>query len=112
MLITAGCSATPERENRVPPESPSAQDALKFGGVVLPTSAEVLGVARDTGIDQTPPGGAAPAVRRRHEPVVGFELHRAAGARPGPLREGPGGRVLVDRTDPATSTVHLRLFTT
>lgn len=141
VMLMAGCSSTPEQENRVPPETPSTQDALKFGGIVLPASAEVLGVAHDAGVDERyrmalrmPSGDVAALLSASkftapltpdpgpytQEPVQGFDLGKATDVVAADDSLPPGGdrkqtvfrQVLVDRTDPATATVHLWLFTT
>lgn len=140
-LLMAGCTTAPDRENGMPPQSPSADEAQKFGGIVPPASAKVLGVAHDAGIDERyrlvlgmPPGDVANLLSAsgftaplvpdagpyNDDFVTGFDLSKASDVVATEDSLGPSGgrkqtvfrKVLVDRTDPASSVVHLWLFTT
>jgi hypothetical protein len=140
-LLMAGCSSTPEQENRMPPASPSAEDALKFGGIALPASAKVLGVTYEAGIDEryrvtiSVPPGDVPALLSASkfstalmpdpgpytkDPLDGFDLTKATDVVAADDTLPPEGdrkqtvvrQVVVDRTDPANSIVHLWMFTT
>jgi hypothetical protein len=113
-------------------------EALRFGGIVAPASARVLGVQYESGIDQlyriaidpdsipsllsasrfTPPleTGSRPSMR----PVDGFGLGPATAVSSASDTLAPEGdrkntierQVAVDRSDPAKPLVHLWLFTT
>lgn len=115
-------------------------EALRFGGIVLPTSAKVLGVQHDKGIDQryrlaieidpdslpmllsgsrfTTP--LEPDTGPFMEPIAGFDLKAATTVSSVDDSLAPDGertstvfrRVAVDRSDPAKSVVHMWLFTT
>lgn len=115
-------------------------DAIRFGGVVLPTSAKVLGVQHDKGIDQryrlaieinsdslqsllsgsgfiTP---LEPDSGPFMQPIEGFDLKAATAVSSATDSLAPDGertstvfrQVAVDSSDPAKPVVHMWLFTT
>jgi len=115
-------------------------EALQFGGIVLPPSAQILGVQYDKGIDQryrlaiaadpgsveallsgsgfTTPLEADPGPFMA--PVDGFDLTSATAVSSTNDTLAPQGertstvfrRVAIDRSDPAQLVVHMWLFTT
>lgn len=115
-------------------------EALRFGGIVLPPSARVLGVQYDKGIDQryrlavgiepnsveTLLSGSGFTTALEPDPgpfmapVEGFDLATATAVSSTSDTLAPHGertstvfrRVAVDRSDPADPVVHLWLFTT
>ena len=116
------------------------QQALRFGGIVLPPSAKVLGARDENGQDQLyvlaivlepdeidvllSDSGFTARLRAGErvfmQPVEGFELGSGTDVASGDDRL-PAGRerahgvnrtVLVDRSDPTAPVVHLWLFTT
>jgi hypothetical protein len=138
-LVTA-CSTTPPQENRMSQSQSApatAEEALRFGGISLPPSGKVLGSQHDKGIDERyrvvfsiPAGDVEkllagskfvtpldPDAGPFQGSVDGFELSKAKSVRSGEDNVQVGGhtvfrQVAVDESDPATSVVHLWLFTT
>jgi hypothetical protein len=142
------CSYEPRQEGRmsqsgstqVATDQPTIDEALRFGGIVLPPSAKVLGVQIDKGIDvryrlaievspDTVPvllsrsGFNAPLVSASGpfmEPVDGFDLKAATvvfstdDSLPAnsARRNTVFRRVAVDRSNPTKSMVYLWLFAT
>ncbi len=135
LAAAVGCGVTQ-------PEPTSSQavaaDALAFGGIVLPPSAEVLGARGDKGIDQlyvlaisvdrsgvdalltgsqfTTP--LQPGRRVRMSPLDGFDPDNgtdiASAQDRRPVDGGPAvsREVLVDLSDPQKPVVHWWVFTT
>lgn len=121
-------------------EPATIEDALRFGGIVLPSSARVLGVQHDKGIDQryrlaigldsssvetllSGSGFSAPLEPDPGPfmaPIDGFDLTKASAVSAtndtlAPTEERPNTvfrQVAVDYSDPASPVVHLWLFTT
>ena len=121
-------------------QSPSADEALKFGGIVATPSIEVLGVQHDAGIDQryqvvlavSPAqvgkllsessftASLVPDLGPFDATVDGFDLSKATDVVSAEDSLPPAGdrqqtvfrHIVVDRTDPAKSIVHLTLFST
>jgi hypothetical protein len=144
----AACSAGAGKEDSVSErgttesstEPAAVQEALRFGGVVLPPSAQVLGVREERGQDQlyvlaieVPPGSVdslltgsgftaelQPGERVFMPAVEGFYPNSGTEIASGEDRLPAGGEraqgvnrtVLVNRSDPAAPIVHLWLFTT
>ncbi|WP_216212959.1 hypothetical protein [Amycolatopsis aidingensis] len=148
-LALAGCGQGSTGDDRVPERSAGetattdqgvVQEAVAFGGLAVPTDAEVLGVQHQSGIDDmyvlafaTPPdsieamltgSGFSTALtpgREVHQrPVDGLEFGTGDEIASGQDVLAPGeGRtqrvnrkVLVDRADPDRPVVHWWLFTT
>ncbi len=140
-VLVAGCTPTPEEQDRTPAPSQSADDALRFGGIVLPASAKVLGTSYERGIDQlyrlvlsTPSSDVSALLSASRftaplvpdpgpytwKPMDGFDLSKATDVvaaddslpPEGDRKQTVNRQVFVDRTDPANSIVHLWLFTT
>jgi hypothetical protein len=116
------------------------EEALRFGGIVLPSSARVLGVQHDKGIDrryriaigldadsvETLLSGSGFSTPLEPDPgpfmapIDGFDLTKAGAVSAtsdslAPTDERPSTvfrQVAVDRSDPASPVVHLWLFTT
>jgi len=145
--ITA-CGTEPGREDRmrqpgsteVTTDPAAIEEALQFGGIVLPPSARVLGVQHDKGIDQryrlaigidpqsveallSGSGFATPLEPDPGPfmaPVDGFGLTTSATVSSTSDTLAPQGertrtvfrRMALDRSDPAEPVVHLWLFTT
>lgn len=127
-------------EQPATPDPALVAEALQFGGIALPAGATVLGVERDRGIDRmyrlavrVEPDGVSrlladssfitPLRAGRQvfmTPVAGFALDGNRNVASGQDRFVPAGgsaatitrEVLVDRSDPSVSVVHLWLFTT
>jgi hypothetical protein len=124
-----------------PSSAPATADAaLKFGGIVPPPSAKVLGVQHDKGMDEryrvvlsVDPGEAGtllsasgftapltPDAGPFQASVDGFDLTKATDVVSAEDSLPPSGdrghtvfrQVAVDRSDPAKSIVHLWMFTT
>lgn len=117
-----------------------ASEALTFGGIVLPPSAKVLAADADKGIDQLytlalevdPPSVEALLSRSRFttpltpgrkvfmEPAPGYEPNNSTDIASAQDRLLPEGErihtvtreILIDRSNPVKSIVHLWLFTT
>lgn len=142
------CSPVFDKENRVSErgtagastEPAAVQEALRFGEVVLPPSAKVLGVREEGGqdklfvlaialaageIDDLLSGSGFTAQLRPGErvfmpPVEGFDPNSGADIASGEDRlpadgertHGVDRTVLVNRSDPAAPIVHMWLFTT
>lgn len=115
-------------------------EAVRFGGIVLPISAKVLGVQHDKGIDesyrlvieidsnslQTLLSGSGfttplePDPGPFMQPIKGFDLQAATAVSSVNDSLAPDGErtstvfrhVAVDRSDPAKPVVHMWLFTT
>lgn len=118
----------------------TVDEALRFGGIVLPPSAQVLGVEHEKGIDELYLIAIAIDPDAVEELLSGSGLTAALEAGPGTVMAPVDGldletatdvsstrdtlapegertstvfrRVAVDRSDPATPVVHLWLFTT
>lgn len=142
------CTAEPGQEDRmrqpgstgVTTDQAVIDEAMRFGGIVLPPSARVLGVQHDKGIDQryrlalridpnsveTLLSGSGfttplePDPGPFMAPVDGFDLTTAATVSSTSDMLAPQGerastvfrRVVVDRSNAAEPVVHLWLFTT
>jgi hypothetical protein len=147
-MPVAACTDTPDQEDSRMSQSHSspvtdqaaADEALRFGGIVAPPSAKVLGVQSDKGIDQRyrivlriPPSDVPMLLAASHftvqlvpdagpfqSSVSGLDLTMATSVRSGEDSIPPGdGRsqtvfrqIAIDESDPTISTVHLWLFTT
>src|SRR5690606_10936831 len=134
------CGFGPGREGGAKPDEERVEEALEFGRIVLPSSAVILGIEIDDGLDtlhllaiRREPGGVdrmlsdsrftadlEPGRLDSMPTVAGVELgdvDRIASAQD-TIRSGGGAglwahrEVLVDRTDPEAPVVHLWLFTT
>lgn len=130
-----------ERGSTGPSTEPATiQEALQFGGVVLPPSATVLGVREESGqdtlfvlaialeareIDDLLSGSGftaqlQPGARVFMPPVEGFDPNSGTDVASGEDRlsagsgrtQGVNRTVLVNRSDPAAPIVHIWLFTT
>jgi hypothetical protein len=142
------CAAGGDKEDRVSErgttgsftESGKIQEALRFGDVVLPPSARVLGVREESGQDKLfvlaialEPGEVddllagsgfttqlRPGERVFMPPVEGFDPNSGTDIASGEDRLAVGGErtqgvnrtILVNRSDPAAPIVHMWLFTT
>jgi hypothetical protein len=143
-VLLAACSPAPNREDRMSPSPTTDQattaEALRFGGIVAPPSAKVLGVQHDQGIDEryrvvmsVSPDDVATLLSgsgftARPQPdsppyqasVDGYDLSKATSVESAEDSLPPGdGRtrtifrqVSIDHTDPANPVVHFWLFTT
>lgn len=139
-LLVAACSTTPPREDRMsqtPSTAPAPDEALRFGGISLPPSGEVFQVRQDRGIDQryrlvvgvaaeeVPDllsgsgftAALAPDAGPFQDTIEGFDLTAAKSVKSVEDSKQVDGRtvfrhVAVDESDPATSVVHMWLFTT
>ncbi len=145
--ITA-CGTEPGQEDRMRPSEPTEvttdhaviDEALSFGGIVLPPSARVLAVQHDKGIDQryrlaigidpdsveTLLSGSGFVTPLEPDPgpfmasVDGFDLTTATTVSSTSDTLAPQGertstvfrRVAVNRSEPMEPVVHLWLFTT
>ncbi|HEY8371414.1 MAG TPA: hypothetical protein VIL00_01595 [Pseudonocardiaceae bacterium] len=146
-LVVTGCGGGPgqadttaQRQDTPTADPALVDEALRFGGIVLPPSAQVLGVHHERGPDQLYrlvlrvdadelptllaasqfttqlTAGATPLPH----PIDGFELDGTKTLRSGKDSLPPGdGRthlvfreIVIDETDPASPLVHLWLFTT
>lgn len=147
-VTTTACGTESGQEDRmrqsgstgVTTDQAVIDEALRFGGIVLPPSARVLGVQHDKGIDQryrlaigidpnaveTLLSGSgfttplAPDPGPFMAPADGFDLTTATAVSSTNDTLAPQGdrtstvfrRVAVDRSNPAKPVVHLWLFTT
>lgn len=141
--VTA-CDPSSRREERIDPEPTTEQalvdEALRFGGIVLPPSATVLGVARSRGLDTlytlavevdsgevdqmlaesqfTPPLQQGYPVHM--DPAVDIAIGSGPDIESAQHRLPPADgrtvsvvrKVLVDHSDPERTVVHLWLFDT
>jgi len=148
LCVAPACESEAHQEGRmtesgitgVTTDQSLINEALRFGGIVLPTSARALGVQYDKGIDQryrlvieidpdslqallsgsgfTTPLEPDPGPFM--EPIEGFGLETATTVSSIDDRLAPDGqrtstvfrRVAVDRSDRTKAIVHMWLFTT
>ena len=145
---TTACGSESHQEGRMPQsgftgattDQATIDEALRFGGIALPTSAKILAVQYDEGIDQsyrlvveiepdslqTLLSGSGfttplePDPGPFMEPIKGFDLKAATTVFSTRDSLAPDGertstvfrRVAVDRSQPAKPVVHMWLFTT